>query len=195
MKKLSFGVIVALATFCIGVSCVSIWLIQKYSQSQQSRLKVPLELKIPSDTLITLERTGCYGTCPSYTLTIAADGSVVFNATSYWVREGKASRLKESGVILSNISEEQLRQLIAAFEKADYFSLRDSYTSNEDCPGGVSTDMPSAYTSIQINGRRKGVSHNLGCVGKGEGLRFYPDALIELEKKIDGIVNTKQWMQ
>src|SRR5215510_11697948 len=33
---------------------------------------------IPPDTLITLEHTECYGECPSYELTIRADGTVVF---------------------------------------------------------------------------------------------------------------------
>src|SRR6059058_5801427 len=34
--------------------------------------------EIPKDTLITLERTACFGTCPVYKLTISADGKVAF---------------------------------------------------------------------------------------------------------------------
>jgi hypothetical protein len=104
MRKLSLRVIVALVTFCFGVSCASIWFMQRYSQSQQLVSKVPPEPKVPSDTLITSQRTGCYGTCPSYTLTIAADGSVIFNATQFWVGEGETGGLKESGVILSKVN-------------------------------------------------------------------------------------------
>src|SRR5207253_387703 len=92
-----------------------------------------------------------------------------------------SSRMKDSGIITSKISQEQLRQLISEFEKADYFSLRDSYIKNEDCPRGISTDMPSAYTSIQINGRRKAISHYYGCIGKDEGFNVYPHELVELE--------------
>jgi hypothetical protein len=128
-------------------------------------------------------------------LTVAADGTVVFNATAFWVEKDKTSYLKESGVIMSRVGREQLRQLIFEFEKADYFSLSDSYTSNEDCPGSLATDMPSAYTSIQIGGRRKAISHYLGCMDKGEGLVFYPRELIRLEERIDEIVNTGRWLR
>lgn len=195
MRKLSLRFIVALVTFLIGVACASVWLIHSNSQPQTVKAVSPVEQKAPADTLITLERTGCYGFCPSYTLTIAADGTVVFNATSYWVGAGEHSRLKKSGTIISKVSQEQIQQLINAFEEANYFSLRDSYTETEDCPGGMSTDLPTAYTSIQINGRRKSISHYYGCMDKGEGTFGYPLQLSKLEFKIDEIVNTKQWMQ
>jgi len=195
MRNLSLRFIVALVTFCIGVACASVWLIHINSQPHTVQTGNPVEQKAPADTLITLQRTGCYGFCPSYTLTIAADGAVVFNATSYWAGTGKSSRLKESGPIMSEISQERIRQLINAFERANYFSLQDSYKDSEGCPGGMATDMPSAYTSIQINGRRKSISHYYGCMDKGEGMFGYPRQLTELESKIDEIVNTKQWMQ
>lgn len=195
MRTLSLRFIVAVITFFIGVSIASVWLFHQYSQSQMAKSEITAEPKIPADTLITLQRTGCYGSCPSYTLTVAADGTVVFNATAYWAGEGKSSRLKQSGIIMSKVSQEQVSQLISEFERAGYFSLGDSYTSNDDCLGGVATDLPSAYTSIQVNGRRKAISHNYGCVDKGGGFVFYPRQLIKLEKRIDEIVNTEQWMQ
>ena len=125
----------------------------------------------------------------------AADGSVVFNAVAYWVEENNVSRIKQSGVILSKISREQLLQLVSEFEKANYFSLRDSYKDSEECPGGTSTDMPTAYTSFQINGRKKAISHYYGCVGENGFLSIHPPELVKLEKSIDEIVNTEQWMK
>ncbi len=195
MKTFSFRFIVGLVTFIIGVACVSVWLVHRYSQPQTIKPEVVEEPKIPNDTLIMLERTRCYGTCPSYTLTISADGSVVFNAKAYWVTENKVHRQKESGVILSKVSREQLLQLISEFEKASYFSLRDSYKEENECPGGIATDSPTIYTSFQINGRRKAISHYYGCVGEGSVFSRYPPELVKLEKRIDEIVNTEQWMK
>jgi hypothetical protein len=52
------------------------------------------------------------------------------------------------------------------------------------------TDLPSAYTSITIDGRSKRVEHYHGCKG-AEIL----ERLTGLENKIDETVNTKQWIK
>jgi hypothetical protein len=125
---------------------------------------------------------------------VTADGTVVFNATAYWVKKNGAMQgLKESGVLFSKVSQDTLRQLVSEFDKANYFSLKDSYV-REGCPD-VSTDSPSAYTSIQINGRRKAISHYLGCVFAEANHETYPRELTTLENRIDEIVKTQQWMQ
>ena len=72
---------------------------------------------IPPDTIITLERTVCFGTCPAYKLTISADGAVVFTGEEY---------VREKGTVHSKISKDQVKQLISEFTKTQYFSLRDS---------------------------------------------------------------------
>lgn len=66
---------------------------------------------IPADMLITLERTGCEGTCPMYTLRISADGRVVYRGKQFVRNRGRAE---------SKLTQEQLRQLLAEFEKAGY---------------------------------------------------------------------------
>src|SRR5687767_14061937 len=73
---------------------------------------------IPSDTLITLERScaRCRGIGPEYRLKISADGVVVYVGKGFVRKKGKAR---------SRITQEQLRQLISEFDKTNYFSLRD----------------------------------------------------------------------
>ena len=144
---------------------------------------------VPSDTIITLKRTRCFGTCPVYNLVIYADGRVVFEGVEY---------VKTKGKVESSLTQGQLKLLISGFEKAKYFSLRDSYFTAEDgCPT-YWTDNPSAFTSIRINGRSKSVAHYYGCQEKetkrGQGSPF-PHELTELERKIDMIVGTKQWVE
>lgn len=137
--------------------------------------------QVPPDTLITLERTRCYGMCPSYKITISADGSVIFEGRHF---------VKETGIAKSTISEEQLRELLAAFEEINYFRLRDRYEDDGDGCVGVVTDHPSAFTSIRIHGKSKSVKHYLGCRGV-QGL----EELKKLEDAIDAAVNSAQWIR
>lgn len=151
--------------------------------------QIPSTQAIPSDTLITLERTGCFGTCPIYALKISADGVLVFEGKNF---------VKKTGKVESKITQQQLRQLISAFDKAKYFSLRDKYDGTEDgCPS-YWTDSPSAITSININGKSKKISHYYGCRENPPDASFghvYPRALFELEKRIDEIAGTKRWIE
>lgn len=128
--------------------------------------------QIPEDLIIRLRRTPCYGSCPVYLLTVNAGGKVKFFGQDHTETKGQAE---------GRISPEQVRQLIGEFKKAKFFDLEESYTT-KDCK----TDFPSARTTILINGRVKKIDHNLGCEA--------PPELTELEKRIDEVVNSKQWI-
>ena len=144
----------------------------------------PAQEPIPEDTLITLQRSTCFGTCPDYTLTISANGDVTFTGRFYVkVKDAKGK-----------IGLTELRELITAFERASFFSLRNQYSTKKDgCPE-VWTDNPGVITSIRINGKSKTISHYHGCQG-GDGSYIYPKALTELENRIDQIVDTAKWIK
>lgn len=137
--------------------------------------------QISKDTLITLERTVCYGTCPSYKLTISADGAVLFEGRRF---------VKKVGTFQSSISQEKLRELIDRFEKINYFQLGNRYEQPSDGCAEVVTDHPSANTSIRINGKSMSVRHYYGCTGL-EVL----DELTKLEQAIDDAVESAQWVR
>ena len=136
---------------------------------------------VPQDTLITLERTECYGFCPSYKITITADGSVTFDGHRF---------VKQTGIAKSSITQPQVRELVSRFEKINYFSFRDRYESYRDGCKQWSTDSPTAITSIRISGKTKSVRHYHGCHGVDE-LEY----LKELEQAIDTTVNSAQWIR
>lgn len=141
--------------------------------------------QIPHDTVITLERGVCFGSCSEYKLTVSADGSVLFEG--YY-------QVKKEGTIKSKISLKKVRQLIKAFAKADYFNLKDEYASKEDgCPD-VWTDQPFVTTSIITDGKSKSIKHYYGCKGNDKS-PIYPKELTELENKIDKIVGIRQWIK
>jgi uncharacterized protein DUF6438 len=136
---------------------------------------------IPQDLMITLERTACYGFCPDYKLTITADGSAVF--------EGRRFVKQEGVTIKSAITQDQLKRLIAEFDRVKFFSLEDDYLNSPRVCAEYRTDNPSAFTSIRIDGKSKTVRHYHGCGGPK-----VPEGITELENKIDEIVNTAQWL-
>jgi len=131
--------------------------------------------------VITLERTVCYGTCPSYQVTIARDGAVTFEGRDF---------VKTKGTATAQIKPEDFHQLVNEFEKIKYFSLDERYEpGSPGCPSAA-TDFPYARTSIKMNGRTKSVSHYHGCRGS-ELLR----ALTALERKVDEIAGTEKWIK
>jgi hypothetical protein len=73
--------------------------------------------------------------------------------------------------------------LIAAFDNADYFNLRDGYDEMRF------TDLSSVRTSMSINGMYKSVYDYYGTVKvpELEKLRY-------LEKLIDNVTNSAQWV-
>jgi hypothetical protein len=69
---------------------------------------------------IVLERTPCFGTCPQYTLTIASDGSMIY--------EGKRFT-NMTGMWTANISPVQVDSLFKLVHKADLSQYQAEYPS------------------------------------------------------------------
>lgn len=131
--------------------------------------------------VITLERTVCFGSCPIYNLTIYSDGRVLYQGFRFVKRKGKA---------VGRISRKALDALVQEFTNNEYFGLYDAYVpGSPGCPQ-VATDLPSAITSLDLNGSKKSVRHYHGCAGLS-ALKV----LTELEAHIDAAVNSKKWIK
>jgi len=125
---------------------------------------------------VRLERIGCYGTCPAYTVTIHGDGKVEY--------EGK-NHVKEKGKRDGRVQMDTTRMLVSEFAKAKFWELPEEY-SEEKCTGRVCTDMATATTELSVRGMTHRVKHYYGCGGA-------PKALFDLESAIDKSANTEQW--
>jgi ankyrin repeat protein len=123
--------------------------------------------------VMTLERTGCFGTCPGYSVEIHGDGTVKYTGKSYVVVTGEHR---------DHISAEQVSELIDAFRAANYFSLEDSYSYPV-------TDNPTYLTSFRVDQVEK---HVHDYVGDEAGM---PEAVSELEAMIDRVADTKKWIR
>ena len=120
---------------------------------------------------ITLARTGCFGTCPSYKVEVRGDGTVLYEGGGY---------VTFTGVHRGLVPQSNVIELVKLFEQADYYSLRDEYIS------GV-TDNPTQTTSISIDGRQKQV---VDYVGLSAGM---PLAVAQLELAIDRLSGSERW--
>ena len=133
--------------------------------------------EIPADLQITLERGPCFGTCPVYIVTIDSTGNVVYAGMQFVAVEGTQT---------TTISEEQLLALVAAFQEADFFSLKNSYEAG-------ATDLSTTTTILTMNGESKTVfNYGVGCENE---LGPAPQKLCDLETFIDETVNVSRWVE
>src|SRR6266481_7566745 len=79
--------------------------------------------------VITLERTTCFGACPSYLLQIDSSGAVSF-------RQGPRANPREERT--STITVDQLHDLVAGFAAIHFFALNDVYPA-------ASSDLPTVH--------------------------------------------------
>ncbi|HEX4534465.1 MAG TPA: DUF6438 domain-containing protein [Rhizomicrobium sp.] len=120
---------------------------------------------------ITLQRSPCFGRCPTYKVEIRGDGSVIYNGGSFVAVTGERT---------AKIPQEKVRELYELFRKADYFWLNDSY-------GAAVTDLPTFTTSISYDGHSKSV-RDYG--GRMIGM---PEIVGELELAVDDAADTTRW--
>ncbi len=120
-----------------------------------------------------LSRSGCYGTCPAYSVEVHGDGTVLYEGNAFVVLTGEHK---------DRISPEQVSEMVDAFRKADYFSLKDEYSY-------LVTDCPTYETSFQVDQVSKTVRD---YVGEEAGM---PELVSDLESTIDRIVGTLKWVK
>lgn len=140
------------------------WLINHSTQPAIAQQQAP-------PTIITLQRTACFGFCPMYKVTIYGDGKVVYEGERF---------VKETGTRTTKISRAAVQQLVKEFKQANYFTLSDNYT-------GGHTDAPSAITSLTLGKQQKLVHHYMASPDA-------PETLKALEDRIDQVVNSQQWI-
>ncbi len=115
----------------------------------------------------TLERTGCYGECPVYRLTVSSDGSVIYVGTR-WVKVLGRQQYK--------LSDSQMAELQAAFDRSGFMQLRD-YDRVEN------TDDDWAHLSYRRGSMIKRVRHY-------HGDNSAPASLSALEDDFDRIAGS-----
>lgn len=146
----------------------------------------PLQLRVK------LERTGCFGNCPSYSVVIDGTGRVD------WI--GHAN-VKEMGRQQASVSRGELEELSKRLDRARFFE-RDEYgelpqkpecqtvgsstTCSFSASVSICSDTSHAIISAQRGGRRNKLDND-HCNDRPE--------LDALEDYIDRIANTEAWIE
>ncbi|HTU51396.1 MAG TPA: ankyrin repeat domain-containing protein [Acidobacteriaceae bacterium] len=125
-----------------------------------------------STVVITLNRSGCYGSCPSYSVTIS-NQKVIFNGDGFVVARGEHK---------GTIDPSQVRELAKKFIDADFYSMEDSYSASV-------TDCPSFVLSISVDRHSKKV---VDYMGSWVGM---PAVITELEDEVDSAASSQRWIE
>ena len=136
-------------------------------------IHVPAPAIIPtSNVIISLSRSGCYGTCPSYSVDVTTKG-IVFNGDSYVVASGRHT---------DSADPDAVRALAKKFVVADFYSMDDIYAASV-------TDNPTYTLALTIDGHTKSIRD---YVGTEDGM---PQVINDLEQDVDTLANSDRWIK
>ncbi|CAN5520037.1 hypothetical protein BH18ACI1_BH18ACI1_15540 [soil metagenome] len=105
-----------------------------------------------------MERTPCFGNCPIYTLIIQPDGKAILEDVKFIQRGDLVTKKGRIEIILS---QDKIQQIISEIDKADFFSLKDSYTGDSGNCSTYWTDSPTVTLSVKLRGKEKTIPHYL----------------------------------
>ncbi len=129
-----------------------------------------LDKSIPKDLVMSLQRTMCPSACPDYSLSIYADGRVLYEGRRYVAIKGKQK---------IHISKGQVNQLYDEFCRINFFTLKDKYEA-------LIKDGSITKISLRADGLFKEV---INCHPSQA-----PAGLYSLEKMIDETTGSKRWI-
>jgi len=130
---------------------------QNNIQTQEAKQTNPVK----EGQLLTLERTPCFGMCPTYKYTIFSTGRVIYTGTK---------NIDNIGTYSIQLSQTQLNEIKAQINSKN-ISLKNKYDSNI-------TDIPSTLLIINLDGKKKKIYDRHGA----------PKELKEFEKFVDDMV-------
>ncbi|MDC8010934.1 ankyrin repeat domain-containing protein [Tahibacter soli] len=137
-------------------------------ESTASPVDVPLD-----QFVIGLERTACFGSCPSYTVEIRGDGSVTYKGRAFVDVEGEHRY---------RIPTAEVARLVESMHTKNIWSSKTEYIA-------PITDNPSQTVTIKAGER----SHRIhDYVGEMVGM---PVAISEFEREIDAAAKTDRWIR
>lgn len=129
--------------------------------------------KVPmSQVAITLERTGCYGTCPAYWVTLYGDGRAVYEGRGYVDVIGRHEYRVEPA---------QIAALVESARSKDIWSMASEYRYPV-------TDNPTYFMRLKIGDQTKEITD---YVGRSAGM---PEVISEYEDEIDRAAESGTWI-
>ena len=133
---------------------------------------VPLPNAPLDKVQITLERQGCFGSCPGYTVHIYGDGRATYEGGGY---------VDVLGTHYYRIPPQDVAKLVESLRASDIWSLRRAYTA------GI-TDNPTYILTINMDEQE----HRLeDYVGQMAGM---PSTVSDFEEEVDKTAHSDKWI-
>jgi hypothetical protein len=124
---------------------------------------------VPSDFALELLHSGCRGNCPTYTLSVGANGAAKY--------EGKRS-VDMMGSYSKTLGAATITEMVKAINASNFWDFDDVY-------GGEIADAPGIHTTVTMDGKTKTV----------KDIRNAPQALKDLEAKLEELFGKNDWIQ
>lgn len=115
-----------------------------------------------------IDRSPCFGTCPTYKMTIYTDGFVELEGIRF---------IPMIGNYTTTVSKATLENFKTQAKAVGFMGLDDRYD-------GAISDVPSATTVMVLDGVRKEVYRRFD----------YPQRILILEKCFDSLMETEKWV-
>lgn len=131
---------------------------------------------------VTLQRTTCFGNCPGYTVTLAANGQVNF------VGQAHVQTKQAEG----HATPAQAEAIMDAVEHSGMHAMQDSYTSRNDGCEMMMSDQPGMKITVTDARGSKTVDFYNGC--EGAAADAVKPKLAHLAKTIDEQLGTARWI-
>jgi hypothetical protein len=104
---------------------------------------------------ITIEKFGCFGVCPSYTLTVYPDDRYAWDGDRY---------VGVAGVSEGELAAGTFKGAMLRLESVRYREFADSYNRPDECPEFWTDNPATLITVVDAVGTKK-ISHYAGCRG------------------------------
>lgn len=134
---------------------------------------------IPDTAELSLERTGCVGPCPEYTVTLRADGQVTYDGRGF---------VKTFGTATKKVNAAKARALFDRLKTNGFFTWDVMYRY-------AVTDRGTNTVTAAWGGQSMSVSEYASCdfPDRPSMLPKPPPALCALQKEIDTVAGTAEW--
>lgn len=117
----------------------------------------------PADSLFfSMERTVCFGQCPSYRIQVYRSGYTVYEGRDF---------VEKKGLYRGRVGADTLAVLLRSAETLGFFEMEDKYD-------GPVTDLPSTIIRVVANGRDKKVIGRVGTPASFKSLATKADELL-----------------
>lgn len=136
----------------------------------------PSPVAPPPVEQIVMHRSGCFGSCPIYTVTVGSSGKVSFDGENHVAKRG-GSEWK--------ISRQDFDFLMESLEHIGFFRLKETYRFEPDGCKQWWTDSPTVDIVVTRGEIKKQVSYYYGCKGIPEAAQ-----LDWLSRTIDVVAKT-----